>query len=102
MPWRAGATPACHFEKCVRFEQGSAPTWFKLRRRRPVAFHCRFRPDIAVRPFTQERMMMTKKTVSTLIVAALTALGAVQLAHAQANSGRTLRKADPYTDGARK
>ena len=45
--------------------------------------------------------MMSKKTVPMLIVAALTALGAVQLAHAQSNSGRTLRKADPYTDGAK-
>ncbi|WP_404995305.1 hypothetical protein [Cupriavidus pauculus] len=40
---------------------------------------------------------MLKKTVPTLIVAALTALGAVQLAHAQ----QAQRKVDPYTDGAK-
>lgn len=66
---------------------------------------------------------MLKKTVPTLIVAALTALGAVQLAHAQKNytdggdlysGSHTKNKAnanqnaaksgkfDPYTDGAKK
>jgi len=66
---------------------------------------------------------MLKKTVPSLIVAALTALGAVQLAHAQKNyteggdlysGSHTKNKAnpnqnpaksgkfDPYTDGAKK
>jgi hypothetical protein len=68
-------------------------------------------------------MMMLKKTVPTLIVAALAALGTMQVAHAQknytdggdlysgahskdkANPNQTAAKSgkfDPYTDGAKK
>ena len=76
----------------------------------------------AIRP-SLERMKMLKKIVPTLIVAALTSLGAMQLAHAQKNytdggdlySGSHSKnkanpnqnpaksgKFDPYTDGAKK
>ena len=40
---------------------------------------------------------MLKKTVPTLMIAALTVFGAVQLAHAQ----NSPRKVDPYSDGAK-